>query len=491
MQNKLIFDIYYIIFKNLQYDKNTLFSCVLLNKEISRLVTSILWKNPYIIYSKLTQYQLALLTRTYLLCINKKAKFYLKNKCLRLSIFKKTTFDYYCYIEEILNIDILYNSIIYWILLEYEKYSKDQINNYIKINCFKNLQIQYPIFNSLYYMFINNGKIKSLAISKDTVKIKDKFDRMLFKNDLNISTLTQLIIYLKDEKNKMDKNSLNIILKIIAKYCHNINNIKIYNFMAFTNQKTLNFSNLKEIIKIQKKLYKIEFLSPEQNIYINRIMSNFRLNNSLIDIVIEEIDFSNNATLKNLTSLNLLKSLTLRKCKGISILNFEILSKSEITLDTLKFENNYFSLILILSICKYLKVLKTNQLDDDSINFIINNCLNSLKLLDIEINTITDILFYDLIIKSKLKHLKIMFYNEFNKKIIIDLANYLPKNLKYLGLFTFKEFEIDSLRNFLINLKTNIDILEIFGCNNYLINCLSTIKNIRSNLLIINNKVLI
>ena len=59
-------------------------------------------------------------------------------------------------------------------------------------------------------------------------------------------------------------------------------------------------------------------------------------------------------------------------------------------------------------------------------------------------------IFYNLIIKSKLKHLKIMFYNEFDNKIILDLANYLPKNLNYLGLFTFKEFEIFLLRNFLI-----------------------------------------
>ena len=47
-----------------------------------------------------------------------------------------------------------------------------------------------------------------------------------------------------------------------------------------------------------------------------------------------------------------------------------------------------------------------------------------------------------------------MFYNELDNKIILDLANYLPKNLNYLGLFTFKEFEIFLLRNFLNSLKT-------------------------------------
>ena len=63
-----------------------------------------------------------------------------------------------------------------------------------------------------------------------------------------------------------------------------------------------------------------------------------------------------------------------------------ILLKSKITLNTLNFINNEFSLEIILSIGKFLKVLKTNQLDDDSINFIINNCLDSLIILDIELN---------------------------------------------------------------------------------------------------------
>ena len=223
--------------------------------------------------------------------------------------------------------------------------------------------------------------------------------------------------------------------------------------MTFTNQNKLKLINLQEFIYKQNNLCKIEFLSPEKNIYINRILLKFTfLNNSLIEIVMEGIDFSKNETLKSLVSLNLLKSLTLRKCKGISRLNYELLLKSKITLDTLNFINNEFSLEIILSIGKFLKVLKTNQLDDDSIHFIINNCLNSLIILDIELNTIEESIFYNLIIKSKLKHLKIMFYNEFDNKIILDLANYLPKNLNYLGLFTFKEFEIFLLRNFTFDL---------------------------------------
>jgi len=433
MPINLILDIYYLIFQNLRYDKITLFSCVLINREISKLVTSILWKNPYMIDPKITRYQLALLTRTYIICLKEKEKFYLRNKQFRLPIFEKTTFDYGLYLEEILHSEILYNSMLYWILLEYNKYSKKRINNFVKIDYFKKFKIQYPLYNSLYHMFINNGKIKSLGISRNTIKIQDKFDRMLFTDVLNISTLTKLNIYLKDE-DRMDKNSFYFILKIISKYCHNINNIKVCNFMTFTDQKKLNFYNLQEIITKQNNLYKIEFKSPEKNIYINRLMSNFRFNKSLIEIVIEGIDFSNNTTLINLASLNLLKSLTLKRCKGISKLNLEILLRSEIELDTLNFMNNEFPLWLILCIGKFLKVLKTNQLDDDSINFITNNCLNSLKLLDIEINTITESLFHDFIKKSKLNHLKIIVYNEFNNKTIQDLANYLPKNLKYLHL---------------------------------------------------------
>ena len=145
MRINLVFDIFYLIFENLRYDKYTLFSCVLLNKEISKLVISILWNNPYMSFSNITQYQLALLTRTYMSCINEKERIYLKNKLLSIPKFKKTTFEYEIYIE-VFHSNIIYNSILYWILLEYEKQSKNQINNFIKNNYYKHNQIHSYIF---------------------------------------------------------------------------------------------------------------------------------------------------------------------------------------------------------------------------------------------------------------------------------------------------------------------------------------------------------
>ena len=108
---------------------------------------------------------------------------------------------------------------------QYEKQSKNQINNFIKNNYYKHNQIHSYIFNSLYHMFINNGRIKSLGISNKNVKLLDKFDRMLFKNILNISKLTKLIIYLKDD-DKMNMGSINFVLKTINKYCYNIKKLK-------------------------------------------------------------------------------------------------------------------------------------------------------------------------------------------------------------------------------------------------------------------------
>src|SRR5438034_331088 len=45
--SKLNRDVIYLIFQNLQNEKNTLYSCLLVNKTCCEIIIPILWKNPW------------------------------------------------------------------------------------------------------------------------------------------------------------------------------------------------------------------------------------------------------------------------------------------------------------------------------------------------------------------------------------------------------------------------------------------------------------
>jgi hypothetical protein len=45
--SKLNKDVLYLIFEELQYDTNTLYSCLLVNKTCCEIIIPILWKNPW------------------------------------------------------------------------------------------------------------------------------------------------------------------------------------------------------------------------------------------------------------------------------------------------------------------------------------------------------------------------------------------------------------------------------------------------------------
>src|SRR5437667_1969188 len=216
----LTYDVLQIILEHLRDDRITLFSCVLLNRNLSTIAIPLLWESPYMIDQNINQYQLALLVRTYVTCFTEIEKNYLRNKCVNISNYRKPIFDYTCYIKEILYSDPLHDSILYWILLEYRNYTKEQLNSIINVHQYNEVQLQ-PLINSLYYMFFNKGKLKSLGISVNTLKIKNHLDYQLF-NDLKITnnSLTNLTIYLKDNDLKEIHESFKFLLSIVSK-CYN------------------------------------------------------------------------------------------------------------------------------------------------------------------------------------------------------------------------------------------------------------------------------
>ncbi|CAI2165383.1 4087_t:CDS:1 [Funneliformis geosporum] len=489
----LHYDIFPIVLRFLRQDRNTLFSCILVNRTICRLAIPLLWKNPFTSNDSLeeiNQYQSALLIRTYLACLTEDERRYLTNKGVEIRNFPKPLFDYACFLEEMMYSCPLYNSTLCWILLEYHKYTKDRLNGIRNMYQFDESEIQHPLINSLYSMLFKKSKIKTLGISIDMLKIKDPIDQQLFDNmnSSNLSNLSWLIIYLKDNSIGLEVNqhSFDFLLSIIKKWCHKIKHVRISNLLVFAHQ---NLPKIQEIISQQQRLVKLELLTPKQNVIINDILLNLKSHDFsfLSEMEIHDTDLSDNSLLEGLSSIDSLKSLYLLKCRGISMHNVHILSDSSISLQKLKFISNEFPPGLIIStIGKSLNELKTNQLDKEAAELISYNCSESLTNLEIVgVNLQTQKIFYDLIIRLKLNSLKISCCRESTGQILNDLGKNLPNSLKYLslfGLYTFKGLTVEHFENLLSNCNASLESLEIDGNinRNFLVVIFDYIKNHRN-----------
>jgi hypothetical protein len=470
MPSILSYDILQLIVELLKFDRLTLLSCILSNRTLTTIAIPILWKNPYIINENINQYQLALLAKSYIACFTEIEIKYLKVKNVNIYNLRKPLFNYASYLKELIYCEPLHNSILYWILLEYRNFTKSQLINIKNIHQYKEIQIQYPLINAMYYMFINNN-IKSLGISINTLKIKDQYD-YLFIEKLNLTNiaLTKLTIILKDYENKKIYEAFKYLLRIIAKCCCSIKYIKIYNYFVFNNQQN-NLIEIQDVIIKQSKLLKLEFITPNSNIIINEILSNFTnfKCNYLTEINLQGTDLSSNSRLKGLSYITSLKSLILYNCKGISNTNVFILSESLIQLHSLKFTDNSFSLIYIVStIGKGLIELDTNQLDYESIDIISSYSINNLLRLDIKVNLDIQNLLFQLIEKSKIIYLYIK-CSEMSSLVFNDLGRHIPDSLKQLKLFINFDYKVNELENLIINCNDSLVMLEIYGspnCNN-------------------------
>ena len=403
MPSILSYDILHLILELLKFDRSTLLSCILSNRTLTTIAIPLLWKNSYFIDENINQYQLALLAKSYIACFTEIEIKYLKLKNVHIYNLRKPLFNYAAYLEEIIYCDPLHNSILYWILLKYRNFTKNQLISIKNIHQYKEFQMQYPLINAMYYMFINNN-IKSLGISINTLKIKDQYDYLFIeKLKLTNITLTKLTIILKDYDHKKIYETFKYLLRIIAKCCCSIKYIKIYNYFVFNNQQN-NLIEIQDVIIKQSKLSKLEFITPDSNIIINEILSNFTnfKCNYLTEMNLQGTDLSNNLRLKGLSYITSLKSLVLYNCKGISNTNAFILSESLIQLHSLKFIDNSFSLRYIVStIGKGLIELDTNQLDFEAINVISYYSIDNLLRLDFKVNLVIQNSFFQFIEKSK------------------------------------------------------------------------------------------
>ena len=83
-------DILYLIFKELQYDKKSLHSCLLVNKLWCEIIVPILWINPW---NKLNKENKKLLLNVILSCLSDELKNTLKNKGIHI-LYQRPLFDY-------------------------------------------------------------------------------------------------------------------------------------------------------------------------------------------------------------------------------------------------------------------------------------------------------------------------------------------------------------------------------------------------------------
>ncbi len=201
---------------------------------------------------------------------------------------------------------------------------------------------------------------------------------------------------------------------------------------------------------------------------------------------VHDTDLSDNPILEGLLSIKSLKSLFLSRCKGVSRNQFNLLSKSLILLKRLKFISNEFPLGLIIStIGKSLRELKTNQLDKEAGEFILKHCSETLTHLEVVgVNSSIQKIFYNLIKKSKLNYLKVCLCKE-SGQILNDLGKHLPNSLKDLalfGLYTYKGFAVEDLENLLSDCNVSLESLEVYGTINsdFLVIILNYIKRNRN-----------
>jgi len=109
---KLIRDVLYLIFKELQDDKKTLHSCLLVNKTWCEIIVPILWKNSWI-YSRGKE---KLLLSVIIQHLSNEFKNYIMSRGINIlkNYYKKPLFDYinFCKYLNIYEIEGMINTVI-------------------------------------------------------------------------------------------------------------------------------------------------------------------------------------------------------------------------------------------------------------------------------------------------------------------------------------------------------------------------------------------
>src|SRR5687768_11110538 len=89
-------DILQEIFQLVQNNKNTLSSCLYVNRLWCESVIPVLWQNPFAY--NMNNYESTLLIRTYINCFDEDEKKYLERNNVKLPVTNKPIFDYNKYL---------------------------------------------------------------------------------------------------------------------------------------------------------------------------------------------------------------------------------------------------------------------------------------------------------------------------------------------------------------------------------------------------------
>ncbi|PKC60454.1 hypothetical protein RhiirA1_539833 [Rhizophagus irregularis] len=368
MIRRLDRDVLYLIFEELQYDKRTLHSCLLINRTWCETIIPILWRNPWGYNLNIEKEKL--LSNIIISHLSNKSKISLKPNI----IYQKPLFNYIIFCKH-LNLSNIQKIIsIIDIESEMKSIKKEIITLFIKRNTkFTHISIPYKFDFQLHLIPRAKDHFSDIKFLSCSTCVNNNILIGIMKICKSIKEL-ELIV-------GEDNNNNNGIIKLIKSQKNLLNINLIYpsytyddkSFGEILENSLINHSNTIEYIKINK--------SP-----FTKILTSF------INLQVLELDNIQNTTLDYLENLSLpyLRSL---RTKSVSIEVSTILIKStggflnEIKIDS-TFGNVYSNNRIIQAIynnCPFLKYLKLILLNDNisELEKLIINCnyLNGLFII--------------------------------------------------------------------------------------------------------------
>ncbi|CAB5217449.1 unnamed protein product [Rhizophagus irregularis] len=233
--SKLNTDILYLIFEELQYDKDTLYSCLLTNKICCEIIIPILWKNPW--YQLNSNNKKSLLLNVIISHLSDESKNKLKNQginFLETTLNQKPLFDYIKFCKH-LNLYIIFEIIdnVYNIIKHISMIKKEIIILFIN----KNIEFTHFYTPQTYnYQIINISEVKHLFselqflncsntdkniwfLLKDICQSIKELDLIIEKPKINIG-----IIKLIESQKNLKKVNFDVVVKRSSETCKILEN---------------------------------------------------------------------------------------------------------------------------------------------------------------------------------------------------------------------------------------------------------------------------
>ncbi|RIB14309.1 hypothetical protein C2G38_2248326 [Gigaspora rosea] len=443
------------IFSKIKDDKNSLFSCLLVNRQWCRNAVPILWSDPLCFPIKPS------LIETYLSTLNIEEK-------KKLATYKidipdvAPLFSYGSYIM-FFETTHLRSGINSWLRLHWMGYDKKL--SFITAN---EENIKEDITNALIKMFLQSSNgFKKLILNRHDLNLIPH-PTILLDYSHGLSQLTSLE-YSEDNVNNENFELAVDLLTILSKICTTIQQI---NFSLCDNKITNSCAN---IIRSQGNLKCLSFSGIRNDVEINVMLLALNQSHflSLRYITLNRCNFLA-ANIGLISYCKNLIKLKIDSCKRMTLDHCTSLSKRPLRLKDLRLFNFRFHSEVASSLITMwgstLKTLHIDRIDTQELSTTLVNYCSNLDELSVKLFK-RDIYYISLFLRqSSLKHLRIYIINwpDMNLMFLNKLCQILPASLTYLELFnnipaknfTFllkNCFHLVNLENFIIHIRSPIE----------------------------------